>query len=104
MLSFFITFQVKLMRDYKRNHSPTKLSTETWSASQTTASQPTNAKSFGPSAGSGYGEDVIKPAHNTSTQFSADSRGRGRTPSVPNDNTSMVVQVSQVGSTLVCNN
>ena len=88
------TSQVQLMRRYKTEHSPAKLSTETWSASQKTttksASRPPHQNGYG-------GDDLISPAHNTSTQFSVDSQSpRGRGPSLSSENTSMLVKVSQV--------
>ena len=96
------------MRDYKKSRNPSKMSTETFSASQTTTSHTGNKMAgFSPNGYHSAGEDMIRPAHNANAQFTVNSAGsRGssatrdnsaaRSSSVARENTSMIVQVSQV--------
>jgi len=80
------------MRGYKNSHNPSKLFKETSQSSSST--NVTKSHSSTP-----YGrEDHIKPA-GSSNLFTSNSqlmRGKSRSPSISNDTTSMVVQVSQV--------
>lgn len=87
------------MRNYKQTHAPSKMTTETLSASQTTRNgQPSHSLSHR-SQQNGYIGQRIEPARTVPVQHSSQSTAR-KTDTSQGDSLSMVVQLSQVGLSL----
>jgi len=92
-----VFLQVKLMREYKRSHGPSKMSTETWSSSHTSqlkTGMPTSQQSNNQSASSQRAASL--PRVNGFTAETAPATRSSPGYNADGENMSMTVQVSQV--------